>query len=109
MKILDGLLKQACVYWPPGTLDKFGNLSSGNPTPLRCQWVNKKTVISNPNGKIFTITSQVFLSIEVQEEGWLWLGDYKNRPQTPPAETQIQAVTRQPDIDNNEILWIAMV
>jgi hypothetical protein len=109
MKILPGLLKQRCVYWPPGQIDKFGNYAVGNPVELACQWVNRKTILTNPNGKTFEVSSQVHLSVEVQEEGWLWLGKMKDRPQTPSNETKIRNVTRQPDTDNDEVLWIAGV
>jgi hypothetical protein len=66
MNILAGLLKQDCVYWPPGTIDKFGQITPGNPIPLKCQWVNKKIVMTNPDGKTFEVTTQVNLSVAVE-------------------------------------------
>jgi len=107
MNILPGLLNQTCVYWPPGTLDKFGNRTFGDPVELRCQWENRKTVMTNPNGKTFEVSSQVFLALEVEEEGWLWLGSFSGRPSTPPEETKIKNVSSFQDVDNDEKLWIA--
>jgi hypothetical protein len=109
MSILPGLLKQDCVYWPPGSIDKFGRLSVGAPRRLKCQWENKKIVATNPNGKTFEVTTQVFLSEEILEEGWLWLGTYKDKPTVPPGELKIKMVSSFQDVDNREKLWKALI
>jgi len=63
--------------------------------------------MTNPSGKTFEISTRVFLAVEVVEEGWLWLGNYADRPTTPSNETKIKNVSSFQDVDNSEKLWIA--
>lgn len=107
MLILPGLLKQMCVYWPPGLPNKYGVANFGSPRALPCQWEEANQTITSPDGRILTTTATVHLSVEVQEGGWLYLGALYSAPVEPPPRNRILLVQRFQDIDNDERLWIA--
>lgn len=107
--ILPGLLNQTCVYWPPGSPDKFGAVTPGAARELVCQWEQSTNVITTPDGRTLTVSATVFLSSAVSEGGWLYLGRLSGAPATPPKDNRIQQVLTFQDIEANERLWKAML
>lgn len=109
MNILSSLLKQQCVYWPPGELDRFGKRTYGLPSVLACAYELTRRTINQPNGTSFEISATVNLAESVEEEGWLWVGDIRNAPSVPDDQMRIKMVTYHSDTEDNEKLWKAMV
>lgn len=109
MRILDRLLNQKCVYWPKGTVDLYGDYAPGIAEELDCKWqsVNGRTVTRE--GTTYELSAQVYLSSEVELDGWLWLGELLDAPGTPPKEYAIKSVSIYPDTENDETLYIAGV
>lgn len=107
--ILPGLLNQVCVYWPPGSSDKFGAVTPGTAREVACQWEERAETITTADGRILVIHATVFLPSEIVEGGWLYLGRLAGAPAAPPKENRIRQVLTFQDVDANERLWKALL
>lgn len=70
------LLNQALVYWPPGTVDRYGNTDWADGSALSCRWQDSGEVFLNENGEKELSASVVFLNgVEsVELDGRMYLG-----------------------------------
>ena len=67
-------LAQTCVYWPPTGNDGQGGKTFDFAIELACRWEDIKQVVTDAKGAEITSRALVFLAVDVQEEGMLYLG-----------------------------------
>lgn len=109
MNILPGLLKKKGIYWPPGQVDRWGSHTPGTGVVIDCANNTTKQVLARPDGQTLTVTSEVYTDTEIEKDGWIWVGDVLEAPDSPSEEHRIQQVQYYNDVDNSEQLWIASI
>lgn len=110
VQILDALLNQDWVYWPPSeTPDKFGVYAPGTPYAVRGKADRTRRVIHTPDGHTLEISTTVFLAVQPAEHGWLMQVALNDAPAVPDDQFRIKAVSIHPDVDETETLWKAMI
>lgn len=99
-------LKQAITYWAPTTNNRYGEPSFVAPVLLLGRWTVLTTMVENADGNSIQSNAQVFLSTDVEEQGFLAIGDYTaTGTLTPNPHTlgstvvsEIKAFRSQPDL-----------
>lgn len=66
--------RQFAVYWGPSTPDQYGQKTFVEPVELRVRWEDVSEVFMGRNGVEQVSRSKVYVPIDVQEDGVLWLG-----------------------------------
>jgi hypothetical protein len=68
--------KQTAVYWGDPVEDGYGGMSFGSMYPIEidCRWENKNEIFKSSNGKEYTSRSIVYITIDLDEQGYLYLG-----------------------------------
>ncbi len=94
-------LKQVITYWAPGGRDQQNVLSYDAPVLIKGRWIEATENLIDGSGEEIVSKSQVFLADEVQEEGYLALGDFTDivDPRTDGVNAElIQAYSSAPDL-----------
>lgn len=107
--ILGGLLKDTCVYWPPGSLDKFGRRTPGTAVELKCRMSRKSKSVTTANGKELNVDATVYLDTAIEIDGYIWEGLLVDKPSTPPDENRIKGVDKTDDVDQTETVYKAYI
>jgi len=70
---------QTCVYWGTPVDDGYGGKTFADPVEIKCRWENRTEKISwqgaSRLGEEIVSRAQVFTTQDVDELGWLYLGD----------------------------------
>jgi hypothetical protein len=82
MRLLTKMLKQKCVYWPPGSeetggrdFDDYGRPVYATAIEIRCRWEDVVEEFIKPDGTQDTSRSKVYVDRDVRVGGVLWLGN----------------------------------
>jgi hypothetical protein len=67
-------LNQMCVYWGSPVNDGYGSYTYSDPIELKCRWIEGTELIRNSEGNEIVSTTQVVVSQDVEENGYLYLG-----------------------------------
>lgn len=108
--ILSHLLNGKCVYWPPGSLDGYGNRSLGTPEQRDCHWTETLKEIVDAEGRVYSTTVEVYLDSAVEREGLLFNGLLADIPASPLSNPSVQIIRDcrvVPDVDETETVYIA--
>ena len=65
---------QTAVYWGNPVNDGQGGFTFDDPVEIACRWENIEQVVSDAKGVMITSRALVFLTQDVDEEGYLYLG-----------------------------------
>lgn len=106
-RILPGLLRQLAYYYPPGTPDKYGVATPGDPILVSCQHEQRNETVTTADGQILTTTGTTFLGVEVRAGGWLMMTTTGRPPEQVDNKNRIKAVEKYQDVGANEKLWKA--
>lgn len=71
----NNFLRQKCCYWAPTGPDGYGGQELADPIELSCRWAGSTEVLSDGKGQQFVSRAVVMVSQDVQELGYLWLGE----------------------------------
>ena len=73
---IERLCTQTAVYWSTPTEDGYGGLTfdSGSPQEIYCRWEDKNEIIKSDNGKEQVSRAVVYVTQDVDEDGYLFLG-----------------------------------
>ena len=75
---IETFIKQVCpqiaIYWPPLAEDGYGGKVFSDPKEIFCRWEEREQVLTDPNGTIIGSRAAVFVTEDVEEEGYLFLG-----------------------------------
>jgi len=66
---------QTAVYWGTPVADGYGGKDFADPVEISCRWENTTEKIMNSNGEEVVSRAQVFTTQDVDELGYLFLGD----------------------------------
>lgn len=73
------ICKQTAVYWTAPVANGWGGLTHNDPIEISCRWEEKTEMISRfgggRKGEELISNAQVFVTQDVVEEGYLFLGD----------------------------------
>lgn len=70
--------RQTAVYWAAPTEDGYGSKTFSDPTEIDCRWEARTEKISRVGERIgeeVVSQARVFVTEDVVEQGWLYLGD----------------------------------
>ena len=69
-------LNQKATYWGNPSPDGYGGYTYDSPELLDCHWENRNELIQDPQGREVRSEAQVYLTTDVDAEGYLALGDF---------------------------------
>lgn len=80
---IQGAMTQTVVYWGSPVPDGNGTYTYDDPVEILCRWENKTEVISRvggegKKGEELVSFAQIFTKQDVDESGYLYLGDLDN-------------------------------
>jgi hypothetical protein len=119
MGYIDWPCVQKAVYWPPGSeatagtdYDDYGNLQYGIAAEVDCRWDDKAEEVIMADGTRDMSRAQVIIDQDVSVRGVLFLGELADlsdldNPKNNEGAFEIRQVTRNPDIDGEDILIMA--
>jgi hypothetical protein len=99
-------LNQSATYWGNPQQDAYGGFTYDSPVLLDCHFEYRKEVFKDPQGREVRSEAQVFLSTEVDEQGYIAFGDYTGTPDPADVDTayEIQIVEKFPSVDGEDQL-----
>jgi len=104
-------LNQVVVYWGNPVVDGWGKYTFADPVELNGRWIDKTELFIGGNGKEQISSAVVLLDQDVDEEGYLYLGDLddldsaeEDNPMTVGAAFQIKKVMKCSDIRGDNFL-----
>jgi len=75
INLLTRTCTQTAVYWGTPVDDGYGGRSFADPVEISCRWEDKNQKLTASNGEEFISRSRVFVTQDVDERGYLYLGD----------------------------------
>lgn len=104
--------KQTAVYWGDPVGDGYGGMSFGSMYPIEidCRWEDKNEIFKSSNGKEYTSRSIVYVTIDLDEQGYLYLGsldDFESgqdltNPKTISNTFEILRFDKIPSLNNSD-------
>lgn len=73
--LLTRTYKQSAVYWGNPVKDGEGGFTFDDPVEIVCRWEEMNQIVSDSKGNELTSRAVVYLLQDVDEEGYLYLGD----------------------------------
>lgn len=97
-------LKQDITYWAPsGSANDFNELPFADPVVVKGRWTDQETVVRHPNGDETIFRNLVYLLQDVEEKGYLGLGDQSGTADPKQADAfEIHSFYATPDLRNME-------
>ncbi len=106
----ESMLTQIGTYWAPATLDLYGNSSYGAPRSIICRWEDKQELFITAGGEEKRSQAKVFVNIDLEEGGYLYLGtSVVLDPRQVPEARIIQKFEKIPDTEGEEyerVAWL---
>lgn len=126
MGILEKMLRQTAVYWPPEQKDSFGRTTFGEPVEIAVRWedgyaetVDSGTAVQGfkPSRTVQAFSATVYVPElpgggEVAVGGYLWLGALADADESPTANAgavQVKSFSKLPTLKGTKFLRTAMV
>ncbi len=117
MSLITRALKQWAIYWPPGSLNKYGEATPGDPIALRVRWDDTNEEQVDAKGQTFTTMSSVMVDRDLAVGGLLALSTGTSEETVlqdaatigdPPVEDDrvhpIRKTSKNPNIKAKEFL-----
>lgn len=99
-------LKQTITYWAPAALNDWGQKGFSAPKKILGRWTEGRETITRSGGEEYISKAVVFVSQDVEQNGYLALGDFFSNAVANPtlvdAAYEIQAYRATPDLRNLE-------
>ena len=74
-QFIEKVCVQTAVYWGSPVADGKGGSTFADAVEISCRWEEKTQVISDAKGNEIISKAEILLTQDVDEEGWLFLGD----------------------------------
>ena len=68
------LCVQTAVYWGTPVEDGYGGKTFADPVEIACRWEDTLEVVSDMYGNEIIVKSAIYVTQDVDEEGYLYLG-----------------------------------
>jgi len=68
------LCSQTAVYWGTPVEDGYGGKTFADPVEIDCRWEDALEVVSSADGNEIIVKSAIYVTQDVDEEGYLYLG-----------------------------------
>jgi len=118
--ILEDLLTQVAIYWPPGTPNEFNRIVPGDPREIKVRWNYQLADRINDQGDQYLSSGEIYhQDTDIALRGILWLSEAKatdptgtalaSIPATIPKKGTILEIQHIPDVDNCEQLYKAFI
>lgn len=105
MSIYNRNQNQIAMYWAPSVDDKYGARTFSSPVEIRCRWQDKQENFIDAEGKEKTSSSIVYPDRELENEGWLYLGQSSELdPHDVDGAKEIKATGSSPNLRNSQTL-----
>jgi hypothetical protein len=86
---------QKAVYWGNPAPDGYGGYTYDNPVEIDCRWEDRKDLITDNDGNQIVSRARVFVTQDLNEQGWLYLGDLDDLDSAPtPKESGAYQIKR---------------
>lgn len=113
MGILQKILKQTAVYWPPASnqFDSFGKPVQSDPVEISCRWEDKTREDITEEGTRLVPDVRAFVGQDLEIGGVLMLGTLddisEDYPLDNPGAYEIKTFEKIPDLRVKNFLRIA--
>ena len=104
-------LNQTIVYWGTPVSDGWGKYTFADAVEIDGRWIDKTELFMGTNGKEVISSAVVLLGQDVDEEGYLYLGDLddldsaeEDDPMTVNGAYKIEKFMKCPDIRGSDSL-----
>lgn len=94
--MIDSFMKRVClqtaVYWGSPVADGYGGKTFADPVEIDCRWENrveKITRVGDRLGEEVISRARVFVTQDVEELGWLYLGELDDLDSNPDNPKEI--------------------
>src|SRR4030042_623533 len=81
--------KQTAVYWGTPVEDGYGGKTFADPVEISCRWEASTEILVNTAGAEFSSRAKVYLTQDVEEEGWLYLGELDDLDSNPDNPREV--------------------
>jgi len=75
IKFIEKVCAQTAVYWGSPVEDGYGKHTYADPVEIACRWDGIVKVVTDKDGKEIVSRARLLLTQEVDEEGFLFLGN----------------------------------
>jgi len=86
---LTRLCKQTAVYWGNPTNNGEGGFTFDEAVEIYCRWEEGVEIMKDVNGKEKVSMAQVYLLQDVDEQGYLYLGDLDDLDSNPDDPMEV--------------------
>lgn len=85
-RLLNRKLNQRIVYWAPKSVDEFGQRTFVTPVEIDCRCEEGQFLSVDSQGKEFSARFQLLSAVELQREGWIYIGTLVEAGNKSPQE-----------------------
>lgn len=122
MALLERMLTDDAVYWPPAGYDDYGKVLKGNAIAIKCRWEESNEIFQDSSGQERISKAKVFVSkdgnsggpsflVTYEPQGILWHGAYVDADRANPLKNfgamEIQKFDKLPNIRGKKFLLTA--
>ena len=94
------------TYWSPGLMDVFGELDFATPMELAGRWQATNELFTDINNREQISNAIVYLNMEVEVGGWLFLGfDPSNDPKEVAGAYEVKKVDATHRLKSSDMLY----
>jgi len=106
---LSRFIKRVCnqdiVYWPKPTIDGYNRETFVAPSEIKGRWEDVKEIITSKDGEEILSMARAFLTQEVEEGGYMYLGttadsEYDADPTNMDEALRIIAFRKLPELSS---------
>lgn len=88
--LIQRMLKQVAVYWAPAGVDRKGQQTFAAAVEVPCRWDEQTEQFLDHNGNVALSKAKVYVGVDVQELGAVWLS---SATADDPAGTALAQLT----------------
>ncbi len=101
-------MKQLAVYWAPLDEDEYGQPTFASPVQIAVRWEDAVEEFINPNGDKEMSRAKLIVDRDLDNKGYLWLGNIVDLVSDTPAENddawEIRLFKKTPNFRGNKFL-----
>jgi len=96
---------QTATYWEPASINKFGEQTFETPALINVRWEEKTEMfLDRDTGKELMSKSVVYMPVDVEENGFLYLGTTALQPSAKDKAFRIKRFDKIPSLKGNKYI-----